>query len=164
MEITELTPDDTPRLMPLLLDLHGLHVTHQPERYPVITDKTALEDWFRGFIASETTTTLGALSPQGALMGYLVYDLEDRPAVPIRTPERRAMLHQIAVAPAFRRLGVGRALANRMRTDALAAGANVIATTYAPFNKASEGLMRSLGLCPVNIMAEWRPEAVRAAS
>ncbi|WP_259998187.1 hypothetical protein [Leisingera sp. M523] len=53
-------------------------------------------------------------------------------------------------------MGVGKALVEAMRAQALAAGATVVAATYAPFNTASAALMQGMGMDPVLTMAEWR--------
>ncbi|UWQ34119.1 GNAT family N-acetyltransferase [Leisingera sp. M527] len=156
MKIIEIPAVEADRLLPLLQDLHALHAAHQPERHTPAPDSTGLAAWLQEWLREETIFALAAESPQGALLGYLIYELQNRPALPIRMAETRAMLHHISVTEAWRRMGVGKALVEAMRAQALAAGATVVAATYAPFNTASAALMQGMGMDPVLTMAEWR--------
>ena len=156
MQIIDLAAADAHRLVPLLQDLHALHVSHQPDRHLPRPEDAALTAWLGDWLGQDGVHALAAESPQGALMGYLIYAIEHRPALPIRAAETRAMLHQIAVATAFHRIGVATALMTAMKARLAASGIAIIATTYAPFNAASAGLMHSMGLAPVLTLAEWR--------
>lgn len=158
MKILDLLPDDAARLVPLLQELHALHVTHQPDRYPAAPSDDALAQWLQGWLQDEAVTALIAESPQGALLGYVLYGIEHRPALPVRFKEHRVMVHHIITAPAFRRMGVGLALLNAVRQRAEAQGIGIIATTYAPFNSASAALFSGFGLKPVLTAAEWRAQ------
>ncbi|CUH99689.1 GNAT family N-acetyltransferase [Leisingera aquaemixtae] len=156
MKIIEVPAADAERLVPLLQDLHALHVAYQPERHIPAPGSDGLAGWLQGWLGAETIFALAAESPQGTLLGYLIYELQDRPALPLRPAETRAMLHHISVTGAWRRMGVGKALVEAMKARALDAGATVIAATYAPFNTASAALMKGMGMEPVLTMAEWR--------
>lgn len=156
MEILDLPPSQASRLVPLLQELHALHVEHQPARYPAAPSDAALEQWLQGWLQEDAITALIAESPQGALLGYTIFGIEHRPPLPIRFEETRVMVHHIATAKAFRRMGVGQALLTAVKQRAEAECVSTIATTYAPFNSASAGLFEGLGLQPVVTMAEWR--------
>lgn len=156
MEIIEIPAAEADRLLPLLQDLHALHAEHQPERHVPAPGSDDLAAWLQDWLREDNVHALAAESPQGALLGYLIYELQDRPALPVRAAEKRAMLHHISVTEAWRRMGVGKALVEAMRTRALAEGATVVAATYAPFNSASAALMQGMGMEPVLTVAEWR--------
>lgn len=156
MKILDLAPEQAARLTPLLQDLHALHVTEHPARYHADPDEQALEDWLKSWLQEQHITALIAESPQGALLGYVIFEIEVRPDLPIRKAETRIMVHQVAVAPAFRRMGVGLALLHETKRRAKKLNIATIATTYAPFNTASAALFQSLGLMPVLTLAEWR--------
>ncbi|MDC0659782.1 GNAT family N-acetyltransferase [Leisingera sp. SS27] len=156
MEIIEIPAAEADRLLPLLQDLHALHAEHQPERHIPAPGGGDLAAWLQGWLQQDNVHALAAESPQGALLGYLIYELQNRPALPVRAAETRAMLHHISVIEAWRRMGVGKALVEAMRTQALANGATVIAATYAPFNGASAALMQGMEMEPVLTVAEWR--------
>lgn len=156
MKIIDLAAPDAARLVPLLQDLHALHVTHQPERHLPDPADESLEHWLRDWLEQDSVTALLAESPQGAPLGYLIYGVERRPALPIRAAETRLMVHHLAVAEPFRRMGVGLALLSEVKRRAKVQDIGVIATSYAPFNTASAGLFQSLGMSPVLTCAEWR--------
>ncbi|MCD9148910.1 GNAT family N-acetyltransferase [Pseudophaeobacter flagellatus] len=156
MEILDLPPSEATRLIPLLQELHALHVEHQPARYPAAPSDAALGQWLQDWLQAEDITALIAESPQGALLGYVLFGIEHRPPLPIRLEETRVMVHHITTAKAFRRMGVGQALLTAVKQRAKALAIDSIATTYAPFNSASAGLFESQGLQPVLTMAEWR--------
>lgn len=156
MKILDLPPNEAARLIPLLQELHSLHVEHQPARYPAAPSDAELEQWLRAWLQDDAVTALIAESPQGALLGYVIFGIEQCPSLPIRYEETRIMVHHITTAKAFRRMGVGLALLAAVKQRAKAQDINVIATTYAPFNQASAGLFQSLGLQPVLTTAEWR--------
>lgn len=127
MKIIDLDADQAARLVPLLQDLHALHVAHQPERHLPEPTNASLEHWLQDWLAQEGITALLAESPQGAPLGYLVYAVEDRPALPIRAAERRIMVHHISVAEPFRRMGVGQALVSEVKRRAQERGIGIIA-------------------------------------
>ncbi len=156
MEVSPIDPREAACLVPLLHDLHALHFAHHPDRYAAEPSTEALSAWLQDWLASDTAEALVARSPKGVVMGYLIWELEHRPALPVRAAETRAMLQHIAVDAPFRRIGVGKALMAAMKARALERGANVIGTTYAPFNSASAALMQSHGLLPALTYAEWR--------
>lgn len=155
MIIRPLAPDETPKLLPLLHQVHALHVHHQPDRYPPLRDDTETLAWLSGWLASDNVHCLVA-EEDGTLCGYATYEIEHRPAIPVRRAETRAMLHHISVDAAHRRKGIGRALIADMRTRLAQDGIGIIATTYANFNQPSARLMADAGLSPKTIFAEWR--------
>lgn len=156
MDLIDISPEDAHRLIPLLQDLHALHVAHQPDRYLAAPDDAALTRWLTEWLSETSVTARAAVSPQGSVMGYMIYGIEHRPALPVRQAETRAMLHHIAVSESWRRMGVGSALIADLKRAVAAQGIQIVATTYAPFNSASAALMARMGLKPVNVMAEWR--------
>ncbi|NIZ60145.1 N-acetyltransferase [Sedimentitalea sp. CY04] len=156
MKIIDIPASDSARLVPLLQGVHALHVEHQPSRYAANPRDKDLEAWLSDWLGTEGMFTLGAVSPTGALLGYLIYQVEHRPALPVRAAETRAMMHHIAVQGPWQRMGVGKALMAEMKSQVSAQGIEVIATTYAPFDAASAALMSGMGLAPVMSMAEWR--------
>jgi GNAT superfamily N-acetyltransferase len=156
MKITDIPASEAHRLLPLLHDVHALHVAQQPERYTAHPADADLATWLQDWLSQDNVFALGAESPQGALLGYAIWELEQRPALPVRAAETRAMLHHIAIAEAWRRMGVGKALISTLKERATEQDATVVATTYAPFNTASGALMQSMGMEPVLTMAELR--------
>jgi GNAT superfamily N-acetyltransferase len=156
MEIIDIPPAGAARLVPLLEDLHAIHVAGQPGRHRADPPAAELEGWLADWLKDPDVHALAAESPTGALLGYLIYAVEERPALPVRDAETRLMLHHVAVQEAWRRMGVAKALMEAMKARADRDGIRVITATYAPFNAASAGLMASQGLEPVLTVAERR--------
>ncbi|SLN31408.1 Acetyltransferase (GNAT) family protein [Falsiruegeria litorea R37] len=155
MIVRPLVPDEAHRLLPLLHQVHSLHVEHQPERYPPLKDDVETLDWLAGWLRGQNMHCLVAEDDE-RLCGYAIYEIEHRPAMPVRHAETRGMLHQISVDAAHRRQGIGRALINAMRARLAQEKIGIIATTYASFNTASARLMADAGLAPKTVYAEWR--------
>lgn len=156
MKIIEIPAEKSARIVPLLEELHAIHAAQQPARHRADPSAAELENWLAEWLAEPGVHALGAESPTGALLGYLIYAVEDRPALPVRDAETRVMLHHIAVQEAWQRMGVAKALMAEMKARAAQEGISVIAASYAPFNSASAALMASQGLEPVLVMAEAR--------
>lgn len=156
MKISDIPAGQAERLLPLLQELHALHAEHQPHRYPADPQDAELREWLSDWLDEDGVHAIGAQSPSGALMGYAIYQIEDRPSLPIVHGGKRIMLHQIAVEDPFRRLGVGSSLIKEIQTRCKAMGIETLVTTYATFNAASSALMSRMGLAPVTTVAEWR--------
>ncbi|MBO9449266.1 GNAT family N-acetyltransferase [Tropicibacter sp. R16_0] len=155
MLIRPLLLDEAERLLPLLHQVHALHVAHQPERYPPLPAEEETLAWLTGWLHGKAMHTLVA-ETNGTLCGYAIYEIEHRPAIPVRHAETRGMLHHISVDAHHRRQGIGRALIAAMKTQLAKDGIKIIATTYASFNDASAQLMAQAGLVPKTVYAEWR--------
>lgn len=156
MKIISIPAAAAARLVPLLEELHAVHAAHQPARHRANPSEAELESWLAKMLEQPGIHALGAESPSGTLLGYLLFSVEKRPAMPVRAAETRMMLEHIAVQKAWQRMGVGKALIETMKTRAAEDGVDVIAASYAPFNSASAALMASQGLEPVLVTAEAR--------
>ncbi len=156
MKISPLPADHAARLVPLLTDLHQLHVDQQPGRYIANPSEVELVKWLETWLRADNMHALVAESPMGALLGYAIYEVQHRPDLPIVKGGTCFMLHHIAITAAMRRMGIGKALVRAVRDAAEEAGARSLATTYAPFNEASAGLMKAMGLEPSVIYADLR--------
>lgn len=155
MTIRAIPPSQAARLMPLFHQVHDLHVAEQPDRYaPLPTDPETIT-WLSTWLSSETVHALGH-ETDGALTGYLIYEIETRPSTPMRRAETRAMLDVISVDAAHRSQGIGSGLIQAMRASLDPEAVPTIATTYATFNTPSAALMARAGFEPKVIVAEWR--------
>ncbi|MEL0436276.1 GNAT family N-acetyltransferase [Phycobacter sp. K97] len=155
MKISDIAADQAACLVPLLQDLHAIHAENQPERCPASPDDADLTEQ----LATESVHAIAAHSPSGAVLGYAIYEIEDRRCLPIVRGGTRVMLHQITVDTPFRRLGVGSSLIREIQARCKAMEVGTLVTTYATFNAASAALMSRVGLTPVTTVAEWRTGA-----
>ncbi|WP_372574250.1 GNAT family N-acetyltransferase [Ruegeria jejuensis] len=156
MDIVELQSPDAPRLMPLLHQVHDLHVNHLPTRYrPIARDPEAV-DWLTDRLARDGVHSFGAIV-EGELAGYAVLEIEHKPGTVLKHPRTRAMLQHICVDAAHRKCGVAKALFEAAKAHLAPMGIREYGTTYASFNRASAALIASLGFHPALIYAEYRP-------
>ncbi|WP_299944310.1 GNAT family N-acetyltransferase [uncultured Ruegeria sp.] len=155
MSIITISPTQVHRLLPLLHQVHDLHVQHQPQRYAPLPESAELVTYLSEWLCQPEVVALG-YEGNHTLLGYAIYENERRAATPFRRAETRAMLHHISVDAGHRRQGIGMALITELRTRLLRDGGDVLATTYATFNTASAKLMARAGLQPVISFAEWR--------
>lgn len=153
MQVSTLSPEQAALLLPLLHQVHAVHVAAQPTRYPPIRDNGAVVDFLQDWLRDPAVTTLIA-GPMDAPIGYAVFEIQQRPAHPLRYARDLGMLHHICVDTHHRRQGVARALFASMRAHLAEHGITQVATTYGAFNTASAALMASEGLTPTTIFAQ----------
>lgn len=153
MTVRPLPPDQIDQILPLLSQVHDLHVMQRPDYYRPIEDPEAVLTWLQRWVSAGDITTL-VCGPAAALTGYLIYAIERHDASVLKPATHRAVLEHICVDANHRRAGLGRALVATMRQRVRAEGIDHIATTYATFNKASAALMAREGFVPTYIRAE----------
>jgi len=158
MKIINIPAAEAERLVPLVEELHALHVIYDPQRYDAVPGSRALTDWLGTWLATPEVAAIAAESPHGGLLGYLIYEIEERPSTPLHKGEQRAVLHHIAVAKPWQRMGIGQALISEMKTRVMAQNVSIIKSSHAAFNTASAGLMQAMGLMPVGVVTEWRAD------
>ncbi len=94
--------------------------------------------WVRHFAG---TSWVAETTPAARLLGLLLgFRSADRPA--------EAVVHALAVDPAFRRRGIGRALVQRFAAECAAAGATLITVPWRPDDRAGLAFFRDLGFVP----------------
>ena len=153
--IQELEPQDAACLIPLLRQVHDLHVIAHPDLYRAEPPDQDLAAFLQNWIARpEVTALIAGTVPNPS--GYLIYEIETRPASVLRHAETRAMLHHICVEAAARREGIGQAMIGKMAETLRARRISNMVTTYAAFNSASAALMARAGFAPLTIVAAQR--------
>jgi len=94
--------------------------------------------WFRHFGGTSWVAEATAdHRPLGVLLGFRSVD---RPA--------EAVIHLVAVDPAFRRRGIGRYLAERFAADLAGAGATKVTATCRPDDRIALAFFDALGFAP----------------
>ncbi len=151
--ISVLPAHDAPRLVPLLRQVHDLHVAHQPANYTPTPPDKDLAGFLREWLAQPDVTALIA-GDRDDPQGYLIWQVQDRPASLLKPAIRFAMLEHICVDVHHRGNGIATALVATMRSQCRAQGLGTIRTSYASFNTASARLMQRAGLEPVTVLAE----------
>lgn len=158
MSMVDIPAKDARRLIPLLHQVHDLHLHHQPARYRALPGDASLADWLSDWLATPGLTALGYVQVRD-LVGYLIYEVERRPPTPFRASETRIMLHHICVDARHRRQGIAQRLIVELDARARAEKADVLGVTYATFNSASAALMAQAGFVHAYIYADRRLDA-----
>ena len=78
----------------------------------------------------------------------------EKPETALRKPHKEGHIHHISVEPAYRRKGVGRALASQAVKALRRLEADRITVGYWTFNEPSRALFASLGFEPASVFAE----------
>ncbi len=153
MKITRLPAENAHELWKLFCVVHDLHVKEQPDRY-IRPDKAEALAWLRDEIADPARIALVARGEDGRPLGYILCKKRRGAANPVSPPKNHGVIEHISVLPECHRMGVGRALIDALKEHLTAEGYTHMSVTYASFNDASAGLMRSVGLMPKIIYAE----------
>jgi diamine N-acetyltransferase len=128
-----------------------LHVGAEPAQFKADTARDEVEAFFGRLILAERTFVLVA-ETSGTSVGYIWFELQDRPATPFTKARRRAYIHHVVVGERSRRLGVGLALLRAAETMAQAQGINQIALDTWAFNEGAHDFFRIAGFEPFNIV------------
>ncbi len=152
--IRPIAADEAACILPLLEQVHAIHVEARPDYFPADPDRDELLAFLRDWLSADETTALVAFGPDGSALGYLLFAIETRAPSLLSHAQRRGMLHHISVDQAWRRSGIGLALIDDMKARLRARGIARLVTIYAAFNSPSAALMRKAGLEPFNVIAE----------
>ncbi len=153
MQIFETTPPNAKHLVPLLYQVHSLHVAHDPANYAPFKDESDVIHFLEDWLGQKTVTGLVTGSVQKP-SGYLIFERETRPKTLFRPEQTRGVLHHICVDADHRRQGIGAALIANMKARLLAEGIERVQVIYGAFNTASAALMQQAGFSPTHISAE----------
>ena len=147
------TANEAACILPLLEQVHAVHVEAHPDHFPADPDRDGLLAFLRDWLLSDAITALVAFGPDRSALGYLICEVETRAPSLLSLGERRGMLHHISVDRGWRRSGIGLALIEEMKARLRAQGIARVVTIYGAFNSPSAALMRKAGLEPFNIIA-----------
>jgi ribosomal protein S18 acetylase RimI-like enzyme len=93
---------------------------------------------------------------EGEILGFVQVALRDTPPIPILVPRRFAVVENLAVRSASRRIGIGRALMHRVECWAEEMGATEIELNVYEFNQSAFSFYRSLGYVTTSRKMEKR--------
>jgi ribosomal protein S18 acetylase RimI-like enzyme len=140
------TAADVDAIGPLCRMVHELHLQRAPYFFRDPTDEE-LAAALRDLLSQEGAFAFIAYAGNSPV-GYVLGSAHERPENAYAFARRWLHIDQIAVAPAWRGRGVGRALIAAVRDLAAAAGiADLGADTWA-FNEPAQAFFRSLGFRP----------------
>jgi diamine N-acetyltransferase len=143
------TGRDLDDLVRLNLAVHELHVGAEPG-YFRRPDHTEVVGWFRDVLDGGDYHVLVA-ETDGDVVGYLLYEVIDRPDGTFRRASRTVYVHQLAVEPAARSRGIGRGLLDAARRRAETVGATRVELDTWAFNHDAVTFFRRCGFETYNL-------------
>ena len=145
---------DAPALAALSRVVHDMHLARRPDYFkPVRADDAA--GWFRARL-DEPTTAAWIAEADGRPVGYVLTFFHERGENVFLRPRRWCEIDQIAVDPAWRRRGAGRALMAAAVAEAQTRGLGVIELFAWAFNTDAQAMFRRLGFEPRMLRFERR--------
>jgi GNAT superfamily N-acetyltransferase len=118
--IREAGTSDLDALVELNLQVQRLHVDEEPEQF-VEPSREAVAAWLSERLGEEGWRALVA-EADGRCVGYVLFELIDRPIGTFTAAMRAVYIHQIGVDSGVRRRGIGRALVQAVEREAAALG------------------------------------------
>jgi ribosomal protein S18 acetylase RimI-like enzyme len=139
---------DAALLSQLNVDVHAVHAEGMPERFKPPGAETFPASLVMDLLAkSETLMFLGFMADAPA--GYLYAEVMRLPENAVRHAAPMLYVHHISVRPAFRAMGVGKALLSTARFAAEDLGITRLGLDVWTFNKSARSFFRSQGFVPV---------------
>jgi diamine N-acetyltransferase len=143
LTVRQATASDAETLAGLNRTVQELHVAHRPDSFKN-PDVASVADWFRTTL-EDSTVRAWIAECDGVAAGYVLAITYDRPENAFRFARRFCEIDQIAVAPAFRRRGIARALVERVFEDARSRAIEDVELTSWHFNTEAHAVFRALG-------------------
>jgi ribosomal protein S18 acetylase RimI-like enzyme len=135
--------EDAALLVELNGHVHAAHLRAEPAIYRE-TDPAAVEAWFRERLSRPGWHALVA-EVDGRAVGLAVTELVERPEHAYAHPQRYVVVNQLAVAPAWRRRGIGRALMEEVHARAKARGVERVELEVRGWNAGAVRFYEGLG-------------------
>ena len=145
---------DAPTLAALTRFVHDMHLAHRPDYFkPTHADDVTAR--FRARL-DEPTTAAWIAEADGRPVGYVLTFFHERAENPFCRPRRWCEIDQLAVDPAWRRRGVGRALMDAAFAEADTRDVRVVELFSWAFNTDAHAMFRRLGFEPRHLRFERR--------
>jgi GNAT superfamily N-acetyltransferase len=137
---------DAQTLAALSRFVHELHLARRPDYFkPLRVEEAAA--WYRARL-DEPTTAAWIAEEDGVPIGYVLAFFRERGEETFRRRRRWCEIDQIAVDPARRRHGIGRALVAAALAEATKRGMRDVELSSWAFNTDAHAMFRQLGFEP----------------
>jgi len=144
---------DLPAIERLCDVVQGLHAEVRPDVFRIPVDNDSRRAFLDRAI-SDDLWRLWVAETEGKTVAYLMTEVLHKEG-PIRPPHTEGHLHQICVAPEFRRNGIGMALIQSAIAELETQKTDRITVAYWTFNSASMALFEAVGFAPFLITSEF---------
>lgn len=151
MEIRKAASDDIPSIVSLNNTVQRMHAEAYPHIFKFPTDPTDMGRFFSEHTDKENNIVLLAIDESGNAVGYVWAEANYVPENPLMFERRIMYIHQIAVSPACRNLGIGRALIHRIEEYAKELQMQWITLDSWMFNQEAHAFFEKIGFTKYNI-------------
>lgn len=145
--IARVTAADVARLTPLKAEVHALHVAARPDVFKTMTD-AQVATWLRERL-KESSTHAWLAEREGSLVGYAMAAQRSRGETSFSHARSWCEIDEVIVASTARRVGVARALIERIADHARSLEVDEIELTTWAFNDAAQAAFAALGFQPM---------------
>jgi len=142
---------DIPEIVQLNGDVQNLHAQMSPDIFRADWEVSAFEEFWRKRLNEQADTVVLAML-DGAPVGYIWFQVQDRPQDAFRLSQRRVYIHHIAVKDKVRRSGVGTQLLEYAEAEAQRLGISDIVLDVWASNSSSRAFFNSRGYCLSNLI------------
>lgn len=140
--------DDAAAISALSTDVRAMHAAAHPEMFhPAGAAPRPVDETARLIEAAGALCLVAEHA--GAFAGYARAELQEEPASAIKRASRVVYVHEMAVAPAHRQHGVGRALLAAVRQAARDLGAQAVTLDVYAFNRGAREFYAREGFAPL---------------
>ncbi|WP_076728960.1 GNAT family N-acetyltransferase [Methylobacterium radiotolerans] len=153
--IRSATAEDLTSLAALNRVVQDLHTEAEPSYFRSQIEPDEVEDFFSKVLSNKQMRLLIAEIAREAV-GYIWFELQERPATPFTNARKRVYIHHVVVSPSYRKIGVGISLLRRVETEARACGITHVALDTWEFNEAAKEFFKHSGFDAFNIVMRKR--------
>ena len=145
------TAADLDALVALNAVVQALHVRLEPDVFKAEVDAAALRVFFAALI-DKTETSLLIAEMRAEPVGYLWYEVQDRPPTILTQARRRLYVHHVVVREPARRSGVATALLRAVEAEAAARDVDRLALDTWTRNAEALRFFHARGFRPFNVV------------
>ncbi|MEP7052018.1 MAG: GNAT family N-acetyltransferase [Pseudomonadota bacterium] len=147
--IREATAGDYEGVVALYAEVDALHAQRAPWMFRAPLSEPRSREFFDNQLRAADSTLL--VADAGGIVGLAAVILRSAPEMSIFVPQRWGVLDNIAVARAWRRRGVGRALTIAAEAWGLTRGAQWLELVVYDFNTDARAFYEALGYGPATL-------------
>jgi ribosomal protein S18 acetylase RimI-like enzyme len=153
MSVRTATQADLDRLSSLSVGIQRLHTEGRPDLFRA-PDQAELRAFLAERLANGAIVLIADVD--GAAAGYLLAEVNARPANPFRHASKSLYVHHIAVDSAAQRRGIGHELLDTAVAMARAEGVDAVRLDSWSFNRDAHTFFEAEGFEPLNVVFERR--------
>lgn len=139
--------------------VQSLHAALYPDAFKRLADPPAARAFFAERLA-DPKSSIAIVETDRAPVGYVWFEIQERPETPFTVPQPRIYVHHISVMPEARRRGVATILMRHIEQRAISEGIDEIALDTWTANIDAQKFFSSQGYVPFNVIHRKKPVGV----